>query len=101
MIDIFMNTAFKFLIKEMSEVEEVWEKQSGKWDIKHLMYKKQEVAPSHNWYKHSKVVPETAEGLFRLIEYSGLILSDSYVKTKAALLYVYFSAIRIRIRFNA
>lgn len=37
MIDIFMNTAFKFLIKEMSEVEEVWEKQNGKWDIKYLM----------------------------------------------------------------
>lgn len=30
MIDIFMNTAFKFLIKEMNEVEEVEEKEKRK-----------------------------------------------------------------------
>lgn len=31
-----MNTAFKFLIKETSDVEEVGEKQRVKWGIKHL-----------------------------------------------------------------
>lgn len=36
MLKIFMNTAFKFLIKETSDVEEVGEKWRVKWGIKHL-----------------------------------------------------------------
>lgn len=36
MKDIFMNTAFIFLIKEMNEDEEVGEKIEKKCSIKHL-----------------------------------------------------------------
>jgi len=42
MIDVFMNTAFKFLIQEIREVEEVGEKQRGKWGINHLKSLKEE-----------------------------------------------------------